>query len=131
MSMDFSQYLFDGRLEFDVKGETGNEQFQIALSDYEEDTAAVSAGAYTSLTQNWQHVSIPLCDLAAVNSEVNFDDITLLYLQNDGTTDAQQFWITNIEITSEGLEAESPPIKVNQAGFSPHSEKYAMVSMYP
>lgn len=131
MSMDFSQYLSDGRLEFDVKGEAGNEQFQIALSDYEEDTAAVSAGAYTSLTQNWQHVSIPLCDLAAVNSEVNFDDITLLYLQNDGTTDAQQFWITNIEITSEGLEAESPPIKVNQEGFSPHSEKYAMVSMYP
>ncbi len=132
MSIDFSQYQPEGYLEFDVKGNAGNEKFQIGFADHtDEDVTTVSIDNYTSLTSEWQHVAIPLSDLAVENPDVDFSDIKLLYLQNDGTTDAQKFWITNIEVTSDGLEPESPPIKVNQVGFLPDSQKYALVSFYP
>ncbi len=132
MYIDFSQYVPDGNLEFDVKGNAGNEVFQTSLSDHtDEDNAAVSVDKYTKLTTQWQHVSIPLSDFAAANPDVDFRDIKLLTLLNSGTTDAQKFWITNIEITSNGLEKESPPIKVNQVGFLPDAPKYALVSFYP
>ncbi|MBQ8687276.1 MAG: glycoside hydrolase family 9 protein [Ruminococcus sp.] len=132
MSIDFSQYQPDGCLEFDVKGNAGNEKFRIGLADHTgEDVAAVSVGEYAGITNEWQHVSIPLSDLMAKNPDTDISDIKLLYLLNDGTTDAQKFWITNIEVTSEGFERESPHIKVNQAGFKPDAAKYALVSFYP
>lgn len=132
MSIDFSQYKPEGYLEFDVKGNAGNEKFQIGFTDHtNEDSVTVSISDYTTLTNEWQHVAIPLSDLSSKNPDVDFSDIKLLYLQNDGTTDAQKFWITNIEVTSEGLEKESPPIKVNQVGFLTDSTKYAIVSFYP
>ena len=132
MSTDFSGYQYDGCLEFDVKGNAGNEKFRIGLADHtDEDVTSVSIDKYVTLTSEWQHVSVPLADLAAENPDVDFSDIELLYLYNDGTTDAQKFWITNIEITSDGLEPETPPIKMNQAGFLTNAEKYALVSFYP
>ncbi len=136
MSMEVSRYQPDGFLEFDVMGSAGNEQFRIGFADHvaqngEEDIAVVSIRPYTTLTNTWQHVSIPLSDIAAANPDVDFSDITVLYLQEDGTTAAQKFWITNIEITSDGLEPETPPVKVNQAGFLPTAQKYALVSFYP
>ncbi len=132
MSIDFSQYQPEGFLEFDVKGNAGNEKFRIGFADHtDEDSTTVPISEYTTITRDWQHISIPLSDLAAENPEVDFSDITLLYLQNDGTTDAQKFWITNIEVTSQGLEKESPLIKVNQEGFLTDSQKYALVSFYP
>jgi len=132
MSIDFSEYLPEGCLSFDVKGNAGNETFRLALSDHTgEDEAAVAIGSYTKVTNDWQHVSIPLSDFSAANPDMDFSDIKLLSLLNDGTTDAQKFWITNIMISSEGLERESPPIKVNQLGFLPSSDKYAIVSLYP
>ncbi len=135
MSMDFSQYVPDGKLEFDIKGNAGNEKFKIGFADYVsekgEDRATVSVGKYTEITKEWKHVSIPLSDISKANPDVDFSDITLLYLLNDGTTEAQKFWITNIEVTSESLEPESPAIKLNQAGFQTDSMKYALVSFYP
>ncbi|MGN0592056.1 MAG: glycoside hydrolase family 9 protein [Ruminococcus sp.] len=136
MSMDFSQYQPEGYLEFDVKGSEGNEKFQIGFADYvaengKEDTAAVSIEQYAHITSEWQHVSIPLSDISEANPDVDFSDITVMYLLNDGTTDAQKFWITNLAVTSDGLERESPPIRVNQVGFLPDSTKYALVSFYP
>lgn len=132
MSIDFTPYQPEGFLEFDVQGNAGNEQFCIGLADHSnEDSAIVPISGYTTLTTDWQHVSIPLSDLAAANPDVDFSDITLLYLQNDGTSDAQKFWITNIEVTSAGLEKESPLIKVNQEGFLPNAQKYALISFYP
>ncbi len=136
MSMDVSRYQPDGYLEFDVMGSMGNEQFRIGFADHvaqngEEDIAVVSVDQYATVTNAWQHVSIPLSDIAAANPDVDFSDITVLYLQGDGTTAAQKFWITNIEITSDGSEPESPHIKVNQVGFLPDAPKYALVSFYP
>ncbi|MGN0630885.1 MAG: glycoside hydrolase, partial [Ruminococcus sp.] len=132
MSTDFSGYKDEGSLEFDVKGNAGNEKFRIGLADHtDEDVTSVPMDKYVTLTNDWQHVSVPLADLAAENPQVDFSDIELLYLYNDGTTDTQKFWITNIEITSDGLEPETPPIKMNQAGFLTSAEKYALVSFYP
>lgn len=136
MSMDVSRYQPDGYLEFDVRGSEGNEQFRIGFADHaapngEEDIAVVSVDQYVTVTNAWQHVSIPLSDIAAANPDVDFADITVLYLQGDGTTDAQKFWITNIMLTSDGCEPESPHIKVNQVGFLPDARKYALVSFYP
>lgn len=132
MSTDFSAYEKEGCLEFDVKGNAGKEKFRIGLADHtDEDVTSVSMDKYVTLTNDWQHVSVPLADLAAENPQVDFSDIELLYLYNDGTTDAQKFWITNIEITSDGLEPETPPIKMNGAGFLTNAEKYALVSFYP
>lgn len=132
MSIDFSKYEPEGNLEFDVKGNAGGETFRIGFADHDgEDLTMVSISNYTTLTDNWQHVAIPLSDLAAANPTVDFRDIALLYLKNDGTTDAQKFWITNLTVTSQRQEPESPAIKVNQVGFQPHAQKYALVSFYP
>lgn len=136
MSMDFSQYEPEGYLEFDVKGSNGNERFQIGFADHtteneNEDIAAIPIERYIHVTSEWQHVSIPLSDISKANPDVDFSDITVMYLLNDGTTDAQTFWITNITVTSEDLERESLPIKVNQVGFLPDSTKYALISFYP
>ncbi len=133
MSIDFTSYVPEGYLEFDVKGNVGDEKFCIGLTDHVgEDSAVVSIDKYTALTSDWQHVAVPLSDIAAANPDMDFSDIKLLYLQNDGTTDAQKFWITNIAVTSDGLEKESPHIKVNQVGYLPDSsQKYAFVSFYP
>lgn len=136
MSMDFSQYEPEGYLEFDVKGSNGNERFQIGFTDHtteneNEDIAAIPIERYIHVTSEWQHVSIPLSDISKANPDVDFSDITVMYLLNDGTTDAQKFWITNITVTSEELERESLPIKVNQVGFLPDSTKYALISFYP
>ncbi len=131
MSMDFSQHLAEGFLEFDVKGNAGGEQFQLMLSDYNGETAAVSADTYTKLSTEWQHISVPLSDFAKANPNIDFSDITQLNLRSDGMTDAQKFWITNLIVTSDGYERESPHIKVNQAGFQCASAKYALVSFYP
>lgn len=136
MSMDFSQYTSEGYLEFDVKGNSGNEKFQIAFADYtsnngNEDIAVVSIDDYAQITEEWQHISIPLADISANNPDVDFSDIILMYILNDGMTNAQKFWITNIEVTSKGLEKETTPIKINQLGFMPKSTKYALISFYP
>ena len=136
MSMDFSHFQPSGRLEFDVKGNDGGEKFTIGFADSisetdEEDIATVPITDYTAVTTDWQHISIPLSDISAANSDVDLSDITLLYLKNDGVTESQKFWITNIKVTSDESEPQSPPIKVNQAGFFPDSSKYALVSFYP
>ncbi len=136
MSMDFLRFQPSGRLEFDIKGNAGGERFTIGFADNisetdEEDIASVSISDYTTVTTDWQHISIPLSDISAANKDVDLSDITLLYLKNDGTTDSQKFWITNIEVTSDESEPESPPIKVNQVGFHPEGTKYALVSFYP
>ncbi len=136
MSMDFMRFQPSGRLEFDVKGSTGGEKFAIGFADYvseteNEDIAVVPITDYTSVTTEWQHISIPLSDISLSNPDVNLSDINLLYLKNDGITQPQKFWITNIEVTSDESEPESPAIKVNQAGFLPDSSKYALVSFYP
>ena len=136
MSMDFSHFQPSGHLEFDVKGSAGGEKFIIGFTDNvsgtnEEDFASVPIADYTEVTTDWQHVSIPLSDISAANPNVDLSDITLLYLKNDGVTESQKFWITNINVTSEESEPQSPPIKVNQAGFLPDSSKYALVSFYP
>jgi hypothetical protein len=100
MSMDFSHFQPSGRLEFDVKGNDGGEKFTIGFADSisetdEEDIATVPITDYTAVTTDWQHISIPLSDISAANSDVDLSDITLLYLKNDGVTESQKFWITN------------------------------------
>ncbi len=132
MSVDFTPYEAEGYLEFDVKGNAGGEKFCIGLTDHTgEDSAVVPISKYTTLTNQWQHVAVPLKDIAIANPDIDLSDINLLYLQNDGTTEAQKFWITNIEVTSQGLERQSPPIKVNQVGYLTDSQKYAFVSFFP
>lgn len=132
MSIDFTPYEAEGYLEFDVKSNTGGEKFCIGLTDHNgEDSAVVPVSRYTTLTNQWQHVAIPLKDITEANPDMDLSDVTLLYLQNDGTTNAQKFWITNIEVTSQGLERQSPPIKVNQLGYRTEAQKYALVSFFP
>lgn len=146
-SFDFSAYA-GGTLEFDVIGEQGGEKFQIGFrdvvherldgkggfyvdNDVPEETnidALVDVGAYTEVTTEWQHVSIPLSDI--FNSDPLFDEGKIQLLKIAGSNTPVTFWITNIKVTSPDVEKSYAPIKVNQVGYLNSGEKYANVSGY-
>ncbi|WP_162551218.1 glycoside hydrolase family 9 protein [Paenibacillus tepidiphilus] len=148
-SFDFSAYAANGRLEFDVVGAEGGENFKIGFRDvvhersdgnggFYKDTdanpeetnldALVDVSDYITLTNEWQHVSIPLS--AIFDSEPLFDEGKIQLLKITGDNTPITFWISNIKVTSPDPEPSYAPIKVNQVGYLNYGEKYANVSGY-
>ncbi|WP_145407800.1 glycoside hydrolase family 9 protein [Paenibacillus xylanexedens] len=147
-SFDFSPYQ-NGTLEFDVAGAEGDEEFRIGFRDVvhervdgngefykdndqnPEETnidGQVQLSEYTSLTTEWQHVSIPLKDI--FNSDPLFDESKIQLLKLSGDNTPITFWISNIKVTSPDVEPSYAPIKVNQVGYLSYGNKYANVSGY-
>lgn len=130
---DITQYIENGYLEFDIKGKDGGEDFLIGFRDkvYErsvlelDTTAAISS--YVDITTEWQHVKIPLKQLVYLDNGFNPANVTcLLFGKRHGK--AFTVWFSDIKITSEDNEKSAPAIKVNQLGFVPNTEKYALVT---
>ncbi len=147
-SFDFSAYS-GGTLEFDVAGSQGGESFSIGFRDVvhersdgnggffkDEDAnpeetnidALVHVSDYITVTNEWQHVSIPLSDI--FNSAPLFDEGKIQLLKITGDNTPITFWISNIKVTSPDTERSYAPIKVNQVGYLNYGEKYANVSGY-
>ncbi|WNS42346.1 glycoside hydrolase family 9 protein [Paenibacillus sp. MMS20-IR301] len=146
-SFDFSAYA-NGALEFDIAGSQGGENFRIGFrdvvherpdgnggfykdNDVPEETnidALVEVGAYTEVTTEWQHVSIPLNDIFSRDPLFDASKIQLLKITGDNAPIT--FWISNIKVTSPDTERSYAPIKFNQVGYLGYGEKYANVSGY-
>lgn len=131
---DFSQYAPNGFLEFDIKGATGGEDFVIGFRDkvYERSLGLEIDGKapisnYVSITTEWQHVKIPLKDLMLVKN--GFDPSAVICLMFE-KSHANPFtvWFGDIKVTSPDDEKAAPAIKVNQLGYLPDAEKYALVT---
>jgi len=130
---DISQYIENGYLEFDIKGKDGGEDFIIGFRDkvYERSTLEIDTTAtissYVDITTEWQHVKIPLKQLVYLDNGFNPANVTcLLFSKRHGK--AFTVWFSDIKITSPDDEKSAPAIKVNQLGFIPNSEKYALVT---
>lgn len=131
---DLSQYVENGYLEFDIKGKEGGEEFIVGFRDkvYERslgqeiDVSALITN-YVEITTEWQHVKIPLRDLMRINNGFDPSSVTcLVFSKRHG--DPFTVWFSDIKITSEDNEKSAPAIKVNQLGFVPEAEKYALVT---
>ena len=124
-------YMANGKLEFNIKGSVGGEKMLIGFDDRvyertpENDSAQISTGTYVTVTTAWQHVTIPLT--ALIKSTLDTSQIFTLKLNNDGNP-LVKVWLNDVKITSTDNEPAYDPIKVNQVGFTPNAEKYALVS---
>ncbi|ADL51370.1 glycoside hydrolase family 9 protein [Clostridium cellulovorans] len=133
-TQDLTQYLANGYLEFNVKGKVGGEDFQIGLQDQTHERAAgdsvtsvKSIKNYVNISTNWQHVKIPLKDI--MGPSTGFDPTTARCINIvKGSSEIFTAWINDLKITSTDNEKSYAPIKVNQDGYLPSSEKYALVS---
>lgn len=133
-SHDFTQYEENGYIEFNVIGDMGGETFSIGLKDNNfsrvgklEEASYLPISNYTSITNDWQQVKIPLKDFTAENPNLDLRYITCVLIS--GSNDSpQKFWFNGLIIDSPDLEKSYAEIKVNQIGFVQKSDKYALVS---
>lgn len=133
-SHDFSQYAENGYIEFNVIGEKGGETFNVGLKDNNfsrvgklEESSYLPISDYTTITNQWQYVKIPLKDFLAKNSSLDLRYITSVLISGSGDS-TQKFWFNGLTIDSPDLEKSYSEIKVNQVGFVQESDKYALVS---
>ncbi|MFZ5988339.1 MAG: glycoside hydrolase family 9 protein [Bacillota bacterium] len=129
---NFSQYVANGYLEFDIKGKTGGENFLIGFRDkvYERSPLEIDVkkpiANYAAITTEWQHVKIPLKDLMTATG---FDPSSVICLMFEKVhLDPFTVWFSDIKVTSPDNEKAAPAVKVNQLGFLPDAEKYALVT---
>ncbi|MBY9005965.1 MAG: glycoside hydrolase family 9 protein [Candidatus Lokiarchaeota archaeon] len=135
ITINLEPYYERGTIEFNVRGEFGGEQFIIGIRDkeYERDVESIDQTKaitdYITLSTEWQHVTIPLNDLIALDSGINLNQILCLVIGPAiYPPNPLKFWINDIDIISPDNEISFEPIKVNQVGYVPEGEKYALVS---
>ena len=131
---DVSRYVPNGYLEFNVKGKNGGEKFVIGAVDHVterpsgvEKTITKPITDYCTVTNEWQHVKIPLKDI--LDPSLGMDPYNAKAIVLDKVNlDPFCVWINQLKLTSPDKENAFPAIKVNQIGFLESSEKYAFVS---
>jgi len=131
---DVSRYVPNGYLEFNVKGAVGGEEFIIGAVDHVseresgvEHTITKPVADYCTVSTEWQHVKIPLKEILDPSLDMDPYNAKAIVLDRV-TNDPFCVWINQLKLTSPDKEEAFPAIKVNQVGFSEHSEKYAYVS---
>ncbi|TYQ18206.1 UNVERIFIED_CONTAM: dockerin type I repeat protein [Acetivibrio alkalicellulosi] len=136
---DFTDYVENGLLEFNIKGAVGGENFMIGSRynfyhrgfEKKHDEIAVNINNYVNITPEWQSVKIPLKDIMTHRDIEHspLDSICLVFKNSPRNTFT--VWVNDIRIASPDNERSYPEIKVNQVGFLENSEKYALVSGFP
>ncbi|WP_270166748.1 glycoside hydrolase family 9 protein [Paenibacillus sp. SYP-B4298] len=132
---DIHNYVPNGYLEFNVKGQNGGEQFMIGGDDHVarrpsgvERKVLKPISDYVNVTTQWQHVKIPLKDIYD-DPSVDLDEYNAKAIYLDKVNNAPfKVWINQLKLTSPDKEPAFPAIKVNQVGFRNDAEKYAYVS---
>ncbi|MEN2774320.1 glycoside hydrolase family 9 protein [Acetivibrio clariflavus] len=131
---DISQYVENGFIEFNIKGKDGGENFIIGLRDkvYEraigtELDVKTVINKYIDISTEWQHVKIPLRDIVTAGGGFDATSVTCLFLEK-AHVNPFTVWINDLKITSPDNEKSFTAIKVNQVGFLPDAEKYALVT---
>jgi hypothetical protein len=132
---DFSQYIENGYLEFNIKGKTGGERFCIGARDKvkerktEELDVTKPISKYVFITTEWQKVKVPLKEIMDPTTGFDPSNVTCILLGHEDTNPLT-VWINDMKVTSPDNEKVFPEIKVNQVGYLPDSEKYALVTGY-
>jgi endoglucanase len=138
---DLTDYYANGRIEFNVRGNVGGEQFYFALGDrgFERSVNGTLTESVKTpkrpirdflpggVTTAWQHVSIPLSALIAPGSPFKLDAFWTVEISNV-TPSAVRFWLNEIKVTTTDKERQYPQIKVNQVGYTTAAEKYTTVT---
>jgi hypothetical protein len=135
---NLESYYENGAIEFNVKGASGGEQFNVAIQDRANEryingqlTESVEVQKpvtnYINITTEWQHVVIPLKSLIDPNSGFVLKQAWYITLRNAATT-SMKVWVNDIRFTSPDNEPNFPAIKVNQVGYPIWGEKYGLVS---
>lgn len=131
---NFTPYLANGFLEFNIKGNAGGETFLLGFKDRvferaagNEITTTVNINSYVNLTTSWQHVKIPLKDVMKVSEGIDPLSIDSLSIKNNGFQPLK-VWLNDIRVTSPDKEKEYAPIKVNQVGYPVDGVKKALVT---
>lgn len=129
-------YLPDGVMEFEVRGEQGGEDFRIGFADSDKDrggpdpevSAVVPVSRYTRVSTQWQKVSIPLKDIVASAPDIDLKDCIKVVIFNEGEPRPMTFYLRQLRFVTTSPEPTYPPIKVNQVGYLPHWRKVAKLS---
>ena len=138
---DLTDYYANGRIEFNVRGNVGGEQFYFALGDrgFERSVnGTLTESVKTAkrpisdflpggVTTAWQHVSIPISSLIPPGSPFRLNAFWTVEISNV-TTSAVRFWLNEIKVTTTDKERQYPQIKVNQVGYTTAAEKYTTVT---
>ncbi len=129
-------YLPDGAMEFEVRGEKGGEQLRIGFADSDRDgsgpdtdvNAVVPISRYAKVSTQWQKVRIPIADLKRESPEVELTDCIKVVLFNDGEPQPMTVYLRQVRFVTTSPEHEHPPIRVNQLGYLPERKKIAKIS---
>ncbi len=135
---NIAPYHPNGALEFNVKGANGGEDFNIKINDVvwgrnpeNISSEKVSISDIIPVTNEWQHVTIPLSSFLSGNAGFNQEQLLSIIfsgvLQGDGEQELQ-FWLNDIKFTSEDVEPSHAQIKLNQMGYTPNGRKTAHIS---
>ncbi len=144
MPYSVEHYRTGGYLEFNVKGAVGGEQLTVAVGDLDNarvpiETTLDSVGSwnYLGITNEWQHVKIPLSALMPDNRVVPLGSFqprqlrVVTFGEPYSGPYAKTFWLNDIKFTSPDREPSPPAIRFNQLGYLPIGEKYAYVADFP
>lgn len=128
------QYMENGFIEFNIKGKDGGEDFSIGLRDKVSERSIgaeidvkTTISEYAEISTEWQHVKIPLKNMSLTDNGFNSTSVTCMILEKVHTNPFT-VWINDLKITSPDDESSYAAIKVNQVGFLPDAEKYALVT---
>ncbi|MCR8630578.1 Ig-like domain-containing protein [Paenibacillus radicis (ex Xue et al. 2023)] len=120
-SYDLSNALEHGVLNFNIKGDSGGEEFNIGLSSTVDGKTTTNTITFNNYPDTfWHPVSIPLKDLISDKLDVkNISDFQMAQSSRNGTTPVK-FWISDIWISDNarhelsGFEVTEVPIYVGK-----------------
>jgi hypothetical protein len=137
-SYSIAPYYPDGVLQFNIKGATGGEDFEILLNDMvvgrspeNLNSNAIKVSEMLPVTDEWQQVTIPLSAFLSAGAGLNLEQLFSVVFSGTFTGEGAKemtFWLNDIRFTTEGVEPSHPQIKLNQLGYTPAGQKVARVS---
>lgn len=126
-------YFENGSLEFHIKGNEGNESFIVGFEDRRGGQKKdIKISDYVTVSTEWKKVSIPLKEMIKAD-QFDLSSVGGLYFGKDYSSSKNQFkvWLNDIKIISPDHERTYASIKINQLGYTPLAEKYALISGFP
>ena len=128
-TFDFSKFMLNSTIEFDIKGSLGGEQLAVGLLDEEitdgkKTQVKLNINKYGQVTKDWIHVKIPLIDFpdrglywdqtkkTELPSRIDWDKIAEIRFSIDkGTNSKFNVLIDNVEIV-KGNKSVKPKEKI-------------------
>lgn len=120
---DLSLYVPNGYVSVEVKGTNGGERLEVGFEEIKNgQSVSVTKVLDAEITDEWNIVTIPLAEIV---------DETDLSGARQFLIGGEDIQVRNITISSPDKEKFFPEFKVNQLGYTPGSEKRALVSGFP